>query len=48
MSNTKLFCVPFAGGSAANFTAWKKYLHDSIELNPVELSGRGKRLNEPL
>jgi hypothetical protein len=48
MPKTKLFCVPFAGGSAANFVSWKKYLYSSIELKPVELSGRGKRLNEPL
>lgn len=44
----KLFCFPYAGGSAAMFTQWKKYISPAIELVPVELAGRGRRLNEPL
>ncbi len=30
------------------YIKWKKYLHSSIELNPIELAGRGKRFAEPL
>ncbi|WP_068774973.1 thioesterase II family protein [Paenibacillus sp. FJAT-26967] len=43
----KLFCLPYAGGSATIYTRWKRHLHGDIELHPVELSGRGKRLLEP-
>ena len=48
--NTKarLFCIPYAGGSAAVFYMWKKYLHPDIELFPIELSGRGRRMRAPL
>lgn len=44
----KMFCLPHAGGSATVYTKWKKYLDENIELQPVELSGRGSRMNEPL
>ncbi|QKG84603.1 thioesterase [Kroppenstedtia pulmonis] len=44
----KLFCVPYAGGSAWAFTKWKTKLHPSIQLVPLELSGRGRRITEPL
>lgn len=47
MSKMKLFCFPYAGGSAAIFSSWKRYLHPEIELKPVELAGRGKRMGEP-
>ncbi|MVO98343.1 thioesterase II family protein [Paenibacillus lutrae] len=43
----KLFCLPYAGGSATIYTRWKRHLHGDIELHPVELAGRGKRLLEP-
>jgi medium-chain acyl-[acyl-carrier-protein] hydrolase len=48
MSNIKLFCFPYAGGSAIVFNKWKQYLDAGIELVPVELAGRGRRFNEPL
>ena len=41
-----LFCLPYAGGSEVAYYKWKKYLHPSIELIPIELKGRGKRFNE--
>lgn len=44
----KLFCIPYSGGYANIFNKWKKYLIPSIELYPLELSGRGKRNREPL
>lgn len=43
----KLFCLPFAGGTASVYAGWKRYLHQSIELIPVELAGRGIRIKEP-
>jgi len=48
MNKIKLFCFPYAGGSAVIFNNWKQYIENSIELVPIELAGRGKRINEPL
>lgn len=48
MSKIKLFCFPYAGGSSMIYNDWKPYLNSEIELIPVELAGRGKRINEPL
>lgn len=48
MNKMKLFCFPYAGGSSDVYRNWKKYLDPSIELYPVELSGRGRRMSEPL
>jgi medium-chain acyl-[acyl-carrier-protein] hydrolase len=50
MSIIKLFCFPYAGGSAAMFNKWKPFLNTNsgIELVPVELAGRGSRVSEPL
>lgn len=44
----KLFCFPYAGGSVAAFNKWKKYLNGKIEMNTVELAGRGRRIYDPL
>lgn len=44
----KLFCVPYAGGSSTIYYPWRKLVAPFVELNPIELSGRGKRFNEPL
>ncbi len=48
MKKIKLFCFPYAGGSAIIYSKWKQYFDPSIELRPIELAGRGKRINEPL
>lgn len=48
MENIKLFCLPYAGGSAKVYNKWKTYLAESIELCPVELPGRGRRFGERL
>lgn len=47
MRNLKLFCFPYAGGSAIMYAKFKKHLQQSIEIVPVELAGRGKRFEEP-
>ncbi len=44
----KLFCIPYAGGSARTFLGWKRWLDPSIELIAVELTGRGDRAGLPL
>jgi len=42
----RLLCFPYAGGSAAAYREWQKALPDSIEVWPIQLPGRGKRLSE--
>jgi surfactin synthase thioesterase subunit len=44
----KLFCLPYAGGAAAIFNKWKPFVDNHLELRPVELAGRGKRIYDPL
>ncbi|QNU67643.1 thioesterase [Ruminiclostridium herbifermentans] len=46
MSKIKLFCLPHAGGSAAIYYKWKKYIDSNIEVTPLELAGRGRRISE--
>ncbi|EEM85527.1 thioesterase II family protein [Bacillus thuringiensis] len=41
-----LFCLPYAGGSSSIYYKWNKYIGDSLELYPIELKGRGARINE--
>lgn len=48
MEKIKLFCLPYAGGSAMTYLSWKKQLDERINLKPIELSGRGKRFGELL
>lgn len=47
MEKTTIFCLPHAGGSAANYLKWKKYRNDVFEWKPLELKGRGARSKEP-
>jgi medium-chain acyl-[acyl-carrier-protein] hydrolase len=42
----RLFCLPYAGGSAWVFRPWLNHLPTTIELCPVELPARGKRWAE--
>jgi medium-chain acyl-[acyl-carrier-protein] hydrolase len=43
----RLFCFPYAGGSAAIFRGWQTLVASDIEVCPIELPGRGRRLQEP-
>jgi medium-chain acyl-[acyl-carrier-protein] hydrolase len=43
----KLFCFPYAGGTASIFRNWANHLPTKIQVIPVELPGRGGRLSEP-
>ncbi|UGY93641.1 thioesterase II family protein [Streptomyces gobiensis] len=42
----RLFCLPYAGGSARLFQDWRYALPDFVEVCPVELPGRGTRFGE--
>lgn len=45
----KLFCLPYAGGSANSiYNSWSEHLDPMIELVPIELAGRGSRIEEGL
>ncbi|PEC52563.1 thioesterase [Bacillus cereus] len=48
VSKIKLFCFHHAGGSSSAYYNWKDYLNKDIEIIPIELAGRGKRLKVPL
>jgi len=43
----RLFCFPYAGGSALVFNKWRHSLPSFVEVCPVQLPGRGSRLHAP-
>lgn len=43
----RLFCLPYAGGSASTYFHWAKNLPAEIELSIVQPPGRGSRISEP-
>jgi medium-chain acyl-[acyl-carrier-protein] hydrolase len=45
-SRIRLFCFPYAGSSAQIFRGWQQELPKEIEVSPVHLPGRGKRVRE--
>jgi medium-chain acyl-[acyl-carrier-protein] hydrolase len=42
----RLFCFPYAGGSASIFSSWQQVLPNFIQVLPLHLPGRGNRLAE--
>ncbi|WP_425400679.1 thioesterase II family protein [Aeoliella sp.] len=42
----RLFCFPHAGGGAAAFYRWSRYLPNDVALVPLRLPGREDRLGE--
>lgn len=48
MTKVKLFCIPHAGGSSIIYYPWRKYIGNHIELIPLELKGRGRKITEEL
>jgi medium-chain acyl-[acyl-carrier-protein] hydrolase len=42
----RLFCFPYAGGSALVFRNWINFFDSQVEVYPVQLPGRGQRLRE--
>lgn len=43
----RLFCFPFAGGSAQVFAGWRIEIEGRLEILAAQLPGRGARLREP-
>lgn len=43
LARLRLFCFPFAGGSALTYRDWAQDLPASIEVCPIQLPGRGNR-----
>jgi medium-chain acyl-[acyl-carrier-protein] hydrolase len=46
-ADIRLFCLPYAGSSSLIYNSWSDQLPDFIEVCPIELPGRGRRLAEP-
>lgn len=46
-ATSRLFCFPYAGGSASAFHAWAEQLPATIELWAIQLAGRENRWQEP-
>lgn len=42
----RLFCFPYAGGSALIYRGWQNYLPAGVSVWPVQLPGRGSRYKE--
>ncbi len=47
LARLRVFCFPYAGGSALAYRPWLKKLPAGIEVCPVELPGRAARLSQP-
>ena len=43
----RLFCFPYAGGGASLYRPWADELPANVEVCPVQLPGRERRLSEP-
>jgi surfactin synthase thioesterase subunit len=43
----RLFCLPYAGGSAQTFRDWPRHVPADLEIVALELGGRGTRFSEP-
>lgn len=41
-----IYCLPYAGTSAAMYLRWRRLLPSWIIVQPIELPGRGSRINE--
>lgn len=42
----RLFCFPYAGGSAASFIQWQRAVHPQVSICAIQLPGRGERFHE--
>lgn len=47
MATVRLFCFPFAGGSASTYRAWHGASLSAVEVCPVQLPARENRFKEP-
>jgi len=46
-ASLRLFCFPYAGGSARIYRSWSQHLPRYVEVCPVQLPGRDRRIAEP-
>ncbi|MGA8133123.1 MULTISPECIES: alpha/beta fold hydrolase [Pseudomonas] len=44
----RLFCLPYSGASATFYHRWRRKLPQWLQVSPLELPGRGMRMNQPL
>src|SRR5215472_17267360 len=42
----RLFCFPYAGGSAEVYRSWQRWFPERVDVCLVHLPGRGKRIGE--
>src|SRR5690349_2609819 len=47
-ASVRLFCFPYAGGSASAFRTWATHIPPYIEVCAIQLPGHETRLREPL
>ena len=45
-ARVRLFCLPYAGGSAAIYRGWDQALAPTVDVRPVQLPGRANRFAE--
>lgn len=45
-ARVRLFCFPYAGGSALIFRQWPELLSTAVEVRAAQLPGRGTRMSE--
>ena len=43
----RLFCFPYAGGTAQIYRQWPDYLPTDVEVCSIQLPGRGSQLQQP-
>ncbi|KPZ28613.1 thioesterase II family protein [Pseudomonas coronafaciens] len=43
-----LFCLPYSGASAMFYGPWRRKVPEWLNVRPLELPGRGMRMDEPL
>ena len=44
----RLYCLPYSGPPAMVYVRWRRALPDWLQVCPLELPGRGMRMDEPL
>lgn len=42
----RLYCLPYAGGTAATYLPWSEHIHPCVELVATQLPGRANRMRE--
>ncbi|MHC8306629.1 thioesterase II family protein [Pseudomonas sp. PB3P13] len=48
MTQLTLLCLPYSGASAMVYSRWRRKVPEWLNVQPVELPGRGARFGEPL